>query len=105
MRSWGEETLSIVLLPQLPALPEPDLQAIAAEFQPQFELYRLRRLQARAQPVTRARVPGDKIEDGRSIRTKELEISISIDRTTTMQPAAAPRQRELRGGEVFLKEG
>jgi hypothetical protein len=33
------------------------------------------------------------------------ELKISIDRTTTMQYAAAPRQCELRGREVFLEEG
>jgi len=49
---WGEEALNIVLLPDAMIPAEADLEAIAAEFQPQFELCRLRHLQARAQPVT-----------------------------------------------------
>jgi hypothetical protein len=50
---WGEEASHIVLLPtnQLPALTEDDLNSIAAEFQPQLQLYRLRRLQSRSQPA------------------------------------------------------
>jgi hypothetical protein len=51
--SWGEEALQIVLLPtnELLALTEQDQAEIAAEFQPQFELYRLRRLQPTSQSV------------------------------------------------------
>jgi hypothetical protein len=51
--SWGEDALRIVLLPTngLPVLGELELDAIADEYQPQLEAYRLRRLWTRSERV------------------------------------------------------
>jgi hypothetical protein len=62
---WGDEVLRIVLLPNsaIPIISDTDLVEIASEFQPKFQLFRLRRLQDLAQagevpcPVALARSP------------------------------------------------
>jgi len=46
-RLWGDEVLRVVLLPNndLPLISDAELAEIAGEFQPKFQLFRLRRLQ------------------------------------------------------------